>query len=88
MGLRIEVVSRLLEDSPSSWRTLWLVRAGLTEPHDDDVSWLAAGRVAFGMHQRPLGGCYVITRSGWRCVLTGRSRSWVRLRLGGIADQG
>lgn len=80
-GLRADVVARLLEEGPDSWRTLWVVRPGVPEQHDDDLAWLAAGLLAFGMHARPLDGCYVLTRTGWRCVLTGRSRTWVRLRL-------
>ena len=55
---------------PAKWRTAWLVRPGTPEPHDLDLQWLAAARTAFGMHGRALDGFYVITRTGWRDVLT------------------
>ena len=79
--LRVDVVSRLLQDSPPSWRHVWLVRPGACEQHDVDLQWYSAARTAFAMHGRPLDDCFVITRSGWRDVLTGDSRTWVRLRL-------
>jgi hypothetical protein len=80
-ALRIDVVSRLVQDSPSTWCTAWLVRPGATERHDLDLQWLAAARTAFGIHGRRLDGCYAITRSGWRDVLTDDGRVWARLRL-------
>jgi hypothetical protein len=80
-ALRTDVVSALLEDSPPAWRTAWVARPGTPEPHDLDLQWLAAARTAFGMHARPLEGFFVVTRSGWRDVLTDESRAWRRLRL-------
>lgn len=80
-ALRTDVVATLLEDSPPTWRTAWLVRPGTPEPHDLDVSWLAAMRAAAGMHDRPFDGCYVLTRAGWRDLVSGESRTWARLRL-------
>jgi hypothetical protein len=79
--LRCDVVGRLLEDAPEAWQTTWLVRPGTPEPHDVDLQWLAAARAAFAMHGRPLGGCYVVTRTGWRDLVTEEHRTWVRLRL-------
>lgn len=80
-ALRTDVVAGLVEDSPVSWRTAWLVRPGSPEPHDLDLRWLSAASSAFGMHDRPLDGFFVLTRSGWRDVLTDESRTWKRLRL-------
>jgi hypothetical protein len=80
-GLRTDVVSALLDDSPGDWRTAWLVRPGVPELHDLDLVWLAAARTAFGMHARPLEAFYTVTRSGWLDVLSGESRVWKRLRL-------
>jgi hypothetical protein len=80
-ALRTDVVSALLEDSPPEWSTVWLERAGTPEPYDADLAWWAAARTAFGMHGRPVDGCYVITRTGWRDVLTGEVRQWARLLL-------
>jgi hypothetical protein len=79
--LRVDVVSRLLHDSPPSWRTAWLVREGTPEQHDEDLRWLSAVSTAYAMHDRPLDGCYAVTRYGWRDLITGETRSWVRLRL-------
>lgn len=81
VALRTDVVGRLLEETPAEWHTLWLVRPGTPDPHDEDNRWLSAARTAFAMHDRPLGGCFVVTRSGWRDVVTGVSRVWVRLRV-------
>ena len=79
--LRVDVVSRLLQDSPPHWRAAWLVRQGTPEQHDEDLRWLSAVRTAYAMHERPLDGCYTVTRYGWRDLVTGEARSWVRLRL-------
>src|SRR5689334_21913285 len=35
--LRVDVVSGLLLDSPPDWRSAWLVRPGIPEPHDVDL---------------------------------------------------
>ncbi len=77
-AMRIDVSCRLVGDSPPGWRTAWLVRPGTPEPHDLDVQWLAAVRIAFGIHDRTLDGCYALTRSGWRNVLTGEHQVWAR----------
>ena len=80
-ALRIDVLSALLEDSPDGGRTAWLARPGTPEVHDLDLQWLAAAGTAFGMHARTLDGFYVVTRAGWRDVLTDETRVWKRLRL-------
>jgi hypothetical protein len=80
-ALRTDVLSSMVEQSPAPWRTAWLTRPGTPELHDQDLHWLAAARTAFGIHRRRLEGFYVVTRTGWRDVLTGETREWVRLRL-------
>ncbi len=80
-ALRVDVVCALLEDSPASWRTAWLVRPGTPEPHDLDRQWLAAVRAGFGILGRDWDGCYVLTRTGWRDLVTDETRTWARLRL-------
>ncbi len=80
-GLRVDVLSELLEQTDPAHRHAWLVRPGTPEPHDDDVAWLAAAGSAFAMHGRSLDDFYTITRYGWRRVRTGESRTWKRLRL-------
>lgn len=80
-GLRADVVCTLLEHTDHAQRTVWLVRPGVPEPHDADQAWAGTARRAFALHQRPMDGCYVITRYGWLDLETGRSRSWKRLRI-------
>jgi hypothetical protein len=80
-ALRTDVVAALLEGSPADWRTAWLARPGTPEPHDQDLQWLAAAGTAFGMHDRTLDGFFVLTRTGWRDVMTDEARVWKRLRL-------
>ena len=80
-ALRVDVLTTLIAESPPQWCTAWLVRPGTPERHDLDLQWLAAAHAAFGIHDRPLDGCYVITRSGWRDLLSDETRVWARLRL-------
>ncbi|MGA8993261.1 MAG: hypothetical protein WB441_03030 [Nocardioidaceae bacterium] len=79
-SLRADLVSALLDLAQPAWSTVWLVRPGTPESWDADLAWWSAARVAFGMHGRQPDGCYVLTRSGWRDVLTDETRVWVRLR--------
>jgi hypothetical protein len=79
--LRIDVMERLLSEAPQHWCTAWLIRPGTVEQHDTDLRWFSAVRTAFEMHGRQLDGFYAVTRWGWRDVLSGESRTWVRLRL-------
>jgi hypothetical protein len=80
-GVRTDVVCTLLERTDLALRTVWLVRPGEPEPHDADLAWAGAARHAFALHERPLHGCYVITRYGWLDLDSGRSRAWKRLRV-------
>src|SRR4051812_21279129 len=80
-ALCTDVLASMVRQSPRRWRTAWLIRSGTPELHDQDLRWLAAARTAFGIHRRTLDGFYVVTRAGWRDVLTGETREWVRLRL-------
>ena len=80
-GMRVDVVSELLESTAPEQATAWVVRPGAPEQHDGDLEWHAAARAAFAMHDRPLEAFYAITRYGWLDVRTGESRTWKRLRL-------
>jgi len=80
-AVRIDVLADLLDRTDDRLRTLWLTRAGRPEPYEDDITWLAAAGTAFAMHGRPLEGCFVVTRFGWRDVRSGESREWQRLRI-------
>jgi hypothetical protein len=80
-GLRTDVLVALLGDGDPDWGDVWLTRPGGTEEHDADLAWLAAARAAFAVHGRELRSFHALTRAGWRDVLTGETRTWVRLRL-------
>jgi len=80
-GLLLDVASRLVEDSAPAWCTAWLVRSGVPDRHDLDLQALAAFRAAFAIHGREPDGCYALTRTGWRDLVTDEKRIWSRLRL-------
>jgi hypothetical protein len=80
-GLRTDVVCGLLAGLTTATATAWVVRAGTPETQDVDLRWYAAARSATDVLGRRLDGCYVVTRTGWLDLLTGRRRTWVRLRL-------
>jgi hypothetical protein len=80
-ALRVDLLDRMVLDAPQDWRSAWLVRAGTVDLHDEDLHWLAAARTAYAMHDRELDGFWVITRFGWRDVVTDERRVWKRLRL-------
>lgn len=92
-GLRFDLALGLAEESladtagklpvPCEW---WLTRPGIPECGDGDLRWFAAVRQA----GQALAGedpallpttLWVVTRTGWLDVATGRSRTWKRLRL-------
>jgi hypothetical protein len=80
-AMRTDVLAALLDQGPPEWRRAWIVRAGTPEQHDLDLAWLSAARTAFAILDRPLDTFHAVTRSGWRDVRTGETRTWVRLRL-------
>jgi hypothetical protein len=80
-GLRTDVVCGLLAGLTTAAGTAWVVRAGTPEVQDVDLRWFAAARTATDLLGRGLDGCYVVTRTGWLDLVTGRGRTWVRLRL-------
>ncbi len=80
-ALRVDVVGSLLDQGDPAWRHAWLLRPGTPEQHDLDLDWFSAAGRAFAIHGRDLEGFYVLTRSGWRDVVTGDGRTWRRLRL-------
>lgn len=72
-GLRADLVEQAagllprLDPAPVAWMT----RTGALAPTDLDLAWLAAARAGLERHGRSLGSFFVITRSGWRELLTG-----------------
>jgi hypothetical protein len=80
-GLRTDVICGLLAGLTITTPTAWVVRSGTPETQDVDLQWLAAARTATDLLGRRLDGCYVLTPTGWLDLVTGRRRTWVRLRL-------
>ncbi|HEX7738509.1 MAG TPA: hypothetical protein VF426_02545 [Marmoricola sp.] len=60
----------------------WLTRPGSLEPHDHDHQWFAATAAAFASHGLDAPDFYVITRKGWRDLVSGEVQSWSRVRPG------
>lgn len=58
----------------------WLTRPGVPRVHDRDLEWLSAVTRAVGAHGLPIAGFRAVTRTGWLDVVSGRSRTWRRLR--------
>lgn len=83
-ALRAEVVAALLSraQNGAARPVVWLTRAGQLGVEDVDLRWYAAASAAFGEAGVPL-AMVVVTRSGWRDLLTGTGREWKRLRIRG-----
>ncbi|HET6698952.1 MAG TPA: hypothetical protein VFG88_07690 [Nocardioidaceae bacterium] len=79
-ALRTDLAARLVGAAARA-DTAWLVRPGAPEPHDLDLAWLAALRMATGMHGLVLARFFAVTRYGWLDVVSGERRVWKRLRL-------
>lgn len=83
-GLRFDVadalVEALLDDSGIRSVWAWLTRPGVPEVHDRDLEWLSAAHRAVEAHGLQLAGFRAVTRTGWLDVVSGRRRTWKRLR--------
>ena len=83
-GLRFDVadalVEALLDDSGIRSVWVWLTRPGVPEVHDRDLEWLSAAHRAVEGHGLQLAGFRAVTRTGWLDVVSGRRRTWKRLR--------
>jgi hypothetical protein len=79
-ALRTDLAARLV-GAATRGDTAWLVRPGAPDPHDLDLAWLAALRMAAGMHGVRLTRFFAVTRYGWLDVASGERRVWKRLRL-------
>lgn len=82
-GLRAALVARALEALPDADfdRALpWLTRTGELATHDADLRWCAGARSGFARHGLELPGFFVVTRRGWRNLLTGEEHRWGRVR--------
>jgi hypothetical protein len=79
-ALRIDLAARLVT-AAEQVTTAWLVRPGAPDPHDLDLGWLSALRMALGTHGLDLHRFFAVTRYGWLDVVSGERRTWKRLRL-------
>lgn len=83
VGLRTALVARALDALPDAEfdRALpWLTRCGELATHDADLRWCAAARSGFARHGLELPGFFVVTRRGWRNLLTDEEHRWSRVR--------
>lgn len=83
--LRADLVERVVDGLPD--RTVDLARAcaWVTRPGDlsldtRDHDWLVAARAGFGRHDLELPAFFVVSRNGWHEALSGRTRTWQRVR--------
>ena len=87
-ALRADLVERALSclDDGVDPRTAmaWLTRPGSLEPHDHDHQWYAACTAGFAAHGLPAPAFYVITRKGWRDLVSGETQVWSRVRPGRV----
>lgn len=82
-GLATEIAARLLHDiGPEPVVAVW-TRLGTNDEADSDVNWWAAIGRGAGIAGVAVPPMLVVTRSGWRCVPAGSSRTWCRLRATG-----
>jgi hypothetical protein len=65
LGLRIDLIERVLDGFDPASSLTWLTRGGLLAPVDADFAWLIASREAFARHGTRLPAFIVITPHGW-----------------------
>lgn len=69
-GLRIDLVEYAVEAAGLANPVPWMTRSGDLSPHDADLAWFAATRLAFERLELDLPGFFVVTRKGWMNLLT------------------
>ncbi len=80
-GLAADLLTRALDRMGDPDRQqVWVTRAGLLAPEDDDWRWRTGTSVARARRDRAPGAFYVVTRHGWLELPSGVSRSWQRMR--------
>ncbi len=58
----------------------WVTRADGLEPETRDLEWLVAAHTGFARHGLQLPAFFVVGRYGWHELLSGRTRTWTRIR--------
>ncbi|UYM05291.1 hypothetical protein [Solicola gregarius] len=79
-GLATEIAARLLNEAGGEPVVAVWTRLGANDETDSDVCWWSALRQGAAIAEVAIPPMLVITRSGWRCVPHGSSRTWRRLR--------
>jgi hypothetical protein len=82
-GLRVDVLARLFTDCRCRGApgvTLVHVRSGRHDPSDADLGWAAAAATAADIGGVGLGTVVVLSRWGWRDLVSGAERCWLRPR--------
>lgn len=82
-GLRTDLAARLGELALDRGLPLhaWLTRGGDLELLAGDRAWWPALHGALAASGRAPAGLHVVTKTGWRDVLSGERRTWKRLRV-------
>lgn len=82
-GLRTDVVAALRVRAgavAAGDRLVWLTRSGALDLQDGDRDWSLAVRSAYGEAGVAAPLFVVVNRHGWRDPISGRSRTWARVR--------
>lgn len=94
-GPRAEVSDAGLTGRETTWRAdlleraidgvedpvhAWLTRCGDPTPNPADLAWCAAARIAFARHGLALPAFHLLTRYGWRDLLSGEAVTFSRVR--------
>jgi hypothetical protein len=58
----------------------WVTRADGLEAETRDLEWLVAARNGFERHGLALPAYFLVGRYGWHELLSGRRRTWTRIR--------
>ena len=88
--LRADLVERAVDALPErlperGGACAWVTRPDGFEVDTRDHQWFVASRTGFERHSLELPAFFVVGRYGWLEVLSGRTRTWTRVRPSGAA---
>jgi hypothetical protein len=63
----------------------WVTRADGLDPETRDLEWMVAAHTGFARHGLELPAFFVVGRYGWHELLSGRTRTWTRIRSSKVA---
>lgn len=80
-SMRADLVERAIDGLVvTSGACGWLTRGGGLDLADADAEWFAAARNGFARHGLTLPAFFVLNRTGWVDLVTGKRRAWTRVR--------